>query len=88
MADYGFRWTPATAGMFVPFEDGTASSSGMTTPAAKRKSAGSHPKTCKACGHSRDVKRRLRDALRPSGETATSGSAAPPPATKWSAAGQ
>ena len=24
MADYGFRWTPATAGMFVPFDDGTS----------------------------------------------------------------
>ena len=24
MADYGFRWTPATAGMFVPFGDGSS----------------------------------------------------------------
>ncbi len=24
MADYGFRWLPATAGMFVPFDDGTS----------------------------------------------------------------
>ena len=24
MADYGFRWTPATAGMFVPFDDGSS----------------------------------------------------------------
>ena len=24
MADYGFRWMPATAGMFVPFDDGSS----------------------------------------------------------------
>ena len=24
MAEHGFRWTPATAGLFVPFEDGTS----------------------------------------------------------------
>src|SRR6516165_642485 len=24
MADYGFRWMPATAGLFVPFDDGTS----------------------------------------------------------------
>ncbi len=24
MADYGFRWLPASAGLFVPFDDGTS----------------------------------------------------------------
>ena len=46
---------------------GPASSSGTTTTCASRKSASSTPATCTGWRALNDVKRRLRDALRPAG---------------------
>lgn len=64
---HGFEWIPATAGMFVPFDDGQSIQlwddegccDAEIRRLAPRDLAGWH-----AMG---DVKRRLRDAIRPSG---------------------
>ncbi len=65
MADYGFRWTPARAGLFVPFEDGTSvqlwDDDALCEEEVRRLAPGSL-EGWRAFG---DVKARLRDALRP-----------------------
>ena len=68
MAAYGFRWTPADAGLFVPFDDG--SSIQLWDDDARcedevRRLAPGDVAGWRAFG---DLKRRLRDALRPAGE--------------------
>jgi phytoene dehydrogenase-like protein len=65
---HGFRWHPAVGGMFVPFEDG--SSIQLWTDDAKceaevRRFA---PGDFEGWRRMVDVKRRLRDALRPDGD--------------------
>lgn len=67
LVGHGFEWTPAVGGMFVPFDDG--SSLQMWEDDAKcdaeiRKFA---PKSHKGWLAMCDVKRRLRNALRPDG---------------------
>src|SRR5438552_15424940 len=65
MADYGFRWTPASAGLFVPFEDGTSvqlwDDDRLCEEEIGRLAPGDRTGWRAFC----DVKRRLRDALRP-----------------------
>src|SRR5262249_32376876 len=66
--DDGFRWTPASAGMFVPFEDGTSVQLWDDDARCEEEIVRLAP--TELCGWRAfcDVKRRLRDALRPSGE--------------------
>ncbi len=64
----GLRWVPASAGMFVPFDDGTSLRLGeddAQCEAEIRRLAPGDLTGWRAMG---DVKRRLRDALRPDGD--------------------
>jgi phytoene dehydrogenase-like protein len=67
MADYGFQWSPASAGMFVPFDDGSSvqlwDDDRLCEDEVRRLAPGDL-EGWRAFG---DVKRRLRDALRPAG---------------------
>jgi phytoene dehydrogenase-like protein len=68
MGDYGFRWAPASSGMFVPFDDGTSIQlwdDDSLCEAEVRRFAPSDLEGWRAfCA----VKGRLRDALRPEGD--------------------
>jgi phytoene dehydrogenase-like protein len=68
MADYGFRWTPATAGMFVPFDDGSSVQLWDDDARCEEEISRLAPEDLRGFRAFSDVKRRLRDALRPSGE--------------------
>jgi phytoene dehydrogenase-like protein len=68
MADYGFRWTPATAGMFVPFDDGTSIQLWDDDDRCEDEIARFAPEDLRGWRAFCDVKRRLRDALRPAGD--------------------
>ena len=68
MADYGFRWTPATAGMFVPFDDGTSIQLWDDDARCEEEIVRLAPKDLRGWRAFCDVKRRLRDALRPAGD--------------------
>lgn len=64
----GFRWTPAQSGMFVPFEDGESIQFWEDDEACEaevRRLAPQDVAGWKAMG---EVKRRLREAIRPDGE--------------------
>jgi phytoene dehydrogenase-like protein len=64
----GFEWIPATAGMFVPFDDGESIQlwdDDARCEEEVRRLAPGDLKGWRALG---DVKRRLRDALRPEGD--------------------
>jgi phytoene dehydrogenase-like protein len=68
MPAYGFEWYPATAGLFVPFDDG---SSIQLWDDEKRCEEEIHNFSARDVDGWRDfsaVKARLRDALRPAGE--------------------
>ncbi len=67
MPDYGFRWTAATAGMFVPFDDGSSVQLWDDDALCEEEVAKLAPGDLKGWRAFSDVKRRLRDALRPSG---------------------
>src|SRR4051812_4423864 len=63
----GLRWTPATAGMFVPFDDGESVQlwdDDRACEAEVRRVAPGDVEGWRALG---EVKRRLRDAIRPPG---------------------
>jgi phytoene dehydrogenase-like protein len=63
----GFRWTPATSGMFIPFEDGESIQfweDDERCEAEVRRLAPQDVEGWRAMG---DVKRRLREAIRPVG---------------------
>ena len=68
MVDYGLHWMPATAGLFVPFDDGTSIQLWDDDDLCEqevRRLAPADVKGWKAfCG----VKQRLRNALRPEGD--------------------
>ena len=68
MADHGFRWTPATAGLFVPFEDGTSVQLWDDDRLCEEEIARFAPGGVAGWRAFGDVKRRLRDALRPEGD--------------------
>ena len=68
LKDFGLKWVAASAGMFVPFEDGSSLRLGEDDAQCEdeiRKLAPSDIAGWRAMG---DVKRRLRDALRPDGD--------------------
>src|SRR5579885_3268939 len=67
MAEHGFRWTPATAGLFVPFEDGTSVQLWDDDRLCAEEIARFAPGDVAGWRAFGDVKRRLRDALRPEG---------------------
>jgi phytoene dehydrogenase-like protein len=68
MADYGFDWKPASAGMFVPFEDGTSVQLWDDDAKCEDEIRKLAPGDVTGWKEFSDVKRRLRDALRPEGE--------------------
>ncbi len=68
MADYGFRWTPARAGLFVPFEDGTSIQLWDDDALCEEEIRRLAPGDLEGWRAFSDVKRRLRDALRPAGD--------------------
>ena len=68
LADRGLRWVPASAGMFVPFDDGTSLQLGEDDAQAEEEIRRLRPGDLSGWRAMNDVKRRLRDALRPPGE--------------------
>ncbi len=68
MEERGFRWTPATAGLFVPFEDGSSIQLWDDNRLCEQEIARFAPGSLSGWRAFGDVKRRLRDALRPEGE--------------------
>ncbi len=68
MEERGFRWTPATAGLFVPFEDGSSIQLWDDDRLCEEEIARFAPGSLAGWRAFGDVKRRLRDALRPEGE--------------------
>ena len=67
MAGYGFDWSPASAGMFVPFPDGSSIQLWDDDAACEEEIRRLSPKDVAGWKAFGDVKRRLRDALRPEG---------------------
>jgi len=68
LAARGLRWVPASAGMFVPFDDGTSLQLGEDDAQAEEEIRRLRPGDLSGWRAMNDVKRRLRDALRPIGE--------------------
>ncbi len=68
LAAHGFRWTPATAGLFVPFEDGTSIQLWDDDRLCEEEITRFAPGDLAGWRAFSDVKRRLRDALRPEGD--------------------
>lgn len=68
LADYGFRWTPADAGMFVPFEDGSSVQLWEDEAACEAEIAALSPADVPGWRAMQAVKTRARDALRPNDE--------------------
>jgi phytoene dehydrogenase-like protein len=64
----GFEWYPATAGMFVPFEDGTSVQFWDDDAQCEAEIARLAPGDVAGWRALCDVKRRLRDAIRPAGD--------------------
>ena len=64
----GLRWTPATAGLFVPFEDGQSIQLWDDEEKCESEIRRIAPNDLKGFRAFSDVKRRLRDALRPIGD--------------------
>ena len=67
MVGYGFRWLPARAGMFVPFDDGTSIQLWDDDALCEEEIDRLAPGDLRGWRAFCDVKRRLRDALRPPG---------------------
>ncbi len=68
MREHGFAWTPATNGLFVPFEDGTSIQLWEDEEACEAEIRRFAPRDVKGWRAMQDVIVRLRDALRPAGE--------------------
>ena len=86
LAEHGFRVDARRRpGCSCRSRTGRASSSGTTTRCARRRSAGSRPATSPGWRAFCDVKRRLRDALRPDGRRRPLGRPAPVPRARSSA---
>jgi phytoene dehydrogenase-like protein len=64
----GLRWTPATAGLFVPFEDGASLQLWDDDERCEAEIRRLAPEDLDGFRAFSDVKRRLRDALRPHGD--------------------
>ena len=65
---YGFRWTPAESGMFIPFEDGTSVQLWEDDARCEAEVRRFAPGDVDGWRTMYDTMRRLRDALRPEGE--------------------
>ena len=68
LAARGLHWVPASAGMFVPFDDGTSLQLGEDDAQCEAEIRQLCPGDLTGWRAMNDVKRRLRDALRPPGE--------------------
>jgi phytoene dehydrogenase-like protein len=68
MAEYGFRWMPATAGLFVPFDDGTSVQLWDDDALCEVEIGRLAPQDLAGWRAFCDLKGRLRDALRPLGD--------------------
>ena len=67
LKERGLSWTPARAGMFVPFDDGTSLRLPDDDDELEAEIKRLSPRDLKGFRAFSDVKRRLRDALRPDG---------------------
>ncbi|MGH2544721.1 MAG: phytoene desaturase family protein [Ardenticatenaceae bacterium] len=65
---HGFDWTPAAAGMFVPFDDGSSLQLWEDDERCEDEIRRFSPRDVAGWRAFSDVKRRTRDALRPPGE--------------------
>jgi len=65
---HGFRWMPATGGMFVPFEDGSSIQLWNDDQRCEAEIERLSPGDLKGWRAMQEVKRRLRDTLRPEGD--------------------
>jgi phytoene dehydrogenase-like protein len=68
MREHGFAWTPATNGLFVPFDDGTSVQLWEDEEACEAEIRRFAPRDVKGWRAMQDVIVRLRDALRPADE--------------------
>ncbi len=68
LADRGFRWTPATNGLFVPFEDGSSIQLWDDDAQCEAEVRTLAPQDVAGWNAMNDVLRRLRDAMRPGDE--------------------
>ncbi len=68
LPSYGFHWTPAEAGMFVPFEDGSSIQLWDDDDRCEEEIRRFAPGDLAGWRAFGDLKRRLRDALRPAGD--------------------
>ncbi len=68
LVERGFQWTPATAGLFVPFEDGTSVQLHEDDAICDAEIARLCPRDVEGWRAMSAVIRRLRDALRPANE--------------------
>jgi len=64
---YGYAWSPAIAGMFVPFDDGDSIQLWDDDAKCEAEIHRFAPKELKGWHAMHDVKRRIRDAIRPDG---------------------
>ena len=67
LPEHGFRWTPATGGLFVPFEDGTSIQFWGDTERCEAEVARLAPGDLSGWRALQALKRRVREALRPEG---------------------
>ena len=67
LAGHGFEWFPASAGMFVPFDDGSSIQLWDDDEACDAEVYKLAPGDLEGWRAMGDVKRRLRDAIRPAG---------------------
>jgi phytoene dehydrogenase-like protein len=67
LIERGLKWTPATAGLFVPFEDGKSVQLWDDDDKCEAEVRALAPGSLKGWTAFSDVKRRLRDVLRPEG---------------------
>lgn len=65
---YGFQWTPALNGMFVPFEDGSSVQLWDDTERCEEEIAKLSPKDVAGWRAMQQLMGRVRDALRPAGD--------------------
>lgn len=68
MVEHGLRWVPASSGMFVPFDDGSSIQLWDDDARCEQEIRRFSPRDVSGWLAFNDVKRRLRDALRPPGE--------------------
>ncbi|HET8906693.1 MAG TPA: FAD-dependent oxidoreductase, partial [Ktedonobacterales bacterium] len=68
MHEHGFAWTPATNGLFVPFEDGSSVQIMEDDDAAEAEIRRFSPRDVQGWRAMQSVISRLRDAVRPDGD--------------------